>query len=222
MQLQSAIFDMDGTLIDSMPMWMEVGLNVLHAHGIHPEPELANYLSTLTLEQAADYCREQYLPTLTADALLQEIYDQAETFFRNEVQAKPGVCAFLSLLQSKGVKMCVATNTDRYLVDIALRHAGLDSYFQEILTCSEVGQGKKAGSKIYEQALLRLSANKQDTVVFEDALHAIRTAKNAGFRVCAIYDPAAEQEQEEIRNLSDYYVRSFGELISKRNEEIST
>ncbi len=109
--------------------------------------------------------------------------------------------------------MYVATATDRHLAQAALRHAGIDGYFRGIITCQEVGHGKDS-PEIYERAMTRLQSNKRDTVVFEDALHAIETAKAAGFRVCAVYDSYAEAEQDKIRALSDYYIRSFEDMFT--------
>ena len=111
--------------------------------------------------------------------------------------------------------MYIATNTDRDLVEAALKHTRLEGYFRGILTCGEVGVGKKDSPEVYERAMRRLRGNKKDTVIFEDALHAIRTAKAAGFRVCGVYDPSAEDDQEEIKSLSDYYIRSFEEMFEQ-------
>lgn len=109
--------------------------------------------------------------------------------------------------------MYVATATDRHLAEAALKHAGIDGYFRGLITCAEVGEGKDTSPEIYERAMRRLRSTKKDTVVFEDALHAIQTAKSAGFRVCGVYDPSAEAEQAEIAWISDYYIRSFEEMF---------
>ena len=109
--------------------------------------------------------------------------------------------------------MYVATATDRPLAEAALRHAGIDHYFRGLITVAEVGVGKKESAEIYERAMTRLQSNKRDTVVFEDALHAIRTAKAAGFRVAGVYEATAEQDQPEIQRLCDYYIRSYEELV---------
>ena len=108
--------------------------------------------------------------------------------------------------------MYVATATDRPLVEAALRHAGIDGYFRGIITSREAGQTKREGPEIYERAMRRLRSNKKDTVVFEDALHAVQTAKAAGFRVAAVYDPS-EPDQEELRRLADYYITSYEEMF---------
>ena len=212
MRLQSAIFDMDGTLLDSMHMWTNLGADMLREQGIEPAPDLHEKLKVLTLRQGAAYCKEAYGLPQPVDGVVELIESRIRDFYFHEVAAKPGVDKFLSLLKMEGVWMYVATATDRHLTEAALRCAGIDGYFRGILTCAEVGQGKER-PEIYERALRRLRSNKQDTVVFEDALYAIQTAKAAGFRVAGVYDPSAEEDQEAIRSLSDYYIRSFDELF---------
>ena len=213
MRLQSAIFDMDGTLLDSMFIWDDLGPGMLRAQGITPEEGLTEKLKVLTLRQGAAYCKERYALPQSVEEIVSLIEGRVEKFYKEEVQAKPGVEKFLSLLKMEGVWMYVATATDRHLAEAALRHAGIDGYFRGILTCQEVGHGKDS-PEIYERAMTRLKSNKRDTVVFEDALHAIETAKAAGFRVCAVYDLYAEAEQDKIRSLSDYYIRSFEDMFT--------
>ena len=213
MRLQSAIFDMDGTLLDSMPMWQELGPGLLRRFGVEPEADLLEHLKSMTLRQGTAYCRETYHLEATEEELMALLERRVDDFYHNEVRAKPGVAKFLSLLKMEGVWMYVATATDRHLAEAALRHAGIDGYFRGIVTSAEVARGKEESPEIYERAMTRLRSNKKDTVIFEDALHAVRTAKAAGFRVAAVYDPAAEADQAELRQLADYYIRSFDEMF---------
>ena len=216
MRLQSAIFDMDGTLLDSMPIWKDLGSGMLRDMGIDPAPELEEKMKVLSLRDGVAYCKEFYHLPQPLEELIQGIQGKVERFYRGEVQAKPGVQKFLSLLKMEGVWMYVATATDRPLAEAALRHAGIDGYFRGLITVAEAGKGKNESAEIYERAMCRLQSNKKDTVIFEDALHAIQTAKAAGFRVAAVYDAAAEEEQAEIRSLADYYIRSFEEMFEVR------
>ncbi|WP_417044200.1 HAD family hydrolase [Dysosmobacter sp.] len=212
MRLQSAIFDMDGTLLDSMPMWQELGVSLLGRFGVEADAELQERLKPMTLRQGAAYCRETYHLEPTVEELVALLEQRVDHFYHNEVQAKPGVARFLSLLKMEGVWMYVATATDRHLAEAALRHAGINGYFRGLVTSAEVGSGKD-NPEIFERAMRRLRSNKKDTVVFEDSLHAIRTAKAAGFRVAGVYDASSEAQQEEIRSLADYYIRSFDEMF---------
>lgn len=219
MRLQSAIFDMDGTLLDSMHIWREIGPRMLRARGVEPAPDLGERLKPMTARQGAAYCKEAYGLPETVDEVYAQIEDQVKRFYENEVEAKSGVKKLLSLLRMEGVWMYVATATDRHLAEKALQHAGIRDYFRGLVTSAETGAGKDVSPEIYERAMRRLRSNKKDTVIFEDALHAIRTAKTAGFRVAAIYDPSAEEDQEEIRALADYYFRSFEELFEAKSLE---
>ena len=156
MRLQSAIFDMDGTLLDSMPIWRDLGTSVLRGLGIEPEPETDEMLKTLSLRHGIAYCKEHYHLPQTEEELIGRVVDRVADFYQHEVQAKPGVDKFLSLLKMEGVWMYVATATDRPLAEAALRHAGIDHYFRGLITVAEVGVGKKESAEIYERAMRRL------------------------------------------------------------------
>lgn len=211
MRLQSAIFDMDGTLLDSMPMWRSLSSTLVRSHGLIPPPDLDRQISSMDLWDGTAYCKQVCGLPGTVDELVAEIWSQIQDFYQNRARPKPGLLKFLSVLKMQGVWMYVATATDRPLVEAGLRCAGIDSYFRGIVTTREAGQRKADGPEVYERALRRLRSDKKDTVVFEDALHALRTAKEAGFRTAAVYDPT-EPDQEELRRLADYYITSFEEM----------
>lgn len=216
MRLQSAIFDMDGTLLDSMGVWNSLGSDFLREMGYAPEEGLDAKLRVMTLYQAAAYCKNRYRLPQSEKEIVELVDARVDRFYRREVTAKPGAATVLSLLKMEGVWMYIATATDRAQAEAALRRTGLDGYFRGILTCSEVGSGKD-NPEIFEMAMRRLRSGKKDTVVFEDSLHAIRTAKAAGFRVAGVYDPSSEADQEDIRATADYYIRSYEDWFQQQS-----
>ena len=213
MRLQSAIFDMDGTLLDSMPTWRELGPAFLREAGIPATPEQEQMLRTMTDHEVIPYLREVCGLPWSEQEIMDKIIARMEDFYSTAVRPKPGLEKFLSILKMEGVWMYVATATHRRLTEKALKTAGIDHYFRGIVTSAEAGTHKRDSADIYEMAMRRLQSNKRDTVVFEDALHAIRTAKAAGFRVAGVYEATAEQDQPEIQRLCDYYIRSYEELV---------
>lgn len=212
MRLNCAIFDMDGTVLDSMQAWVDAIGHILTRRGITPPADLREITRPMNGMLLVDYLQREFLPGITGREITDEVGAYMEDFYSNRAQAKAGVKNFLSLLKMEGVQCYLATATHRELVRRAIAHAGLEPYFKGIITSGEVGKNKIDSPDIYEWAMKRMGGNKADTVVFEDALFAIRTAKKAGFRVAGVYDPDSEADQEEIRALSDYYITSFEEL----------
>ena len=211
--LTGAIFDFDGTLLDSMFIWDTIGEDYLRTLGKEPHEDLKETFMTLTLEEAAEYYREHYKVTLSVAEIVDSINTMVEGIYRTKVTLKPGVMAYLRLLKESGVKMCVATVTDRYLVEDTLERLGILHYFSEIFTCAEVGYGKDKPI-IYQKALEHLGTVKEETFVFEDSLFALETAKTDGFPTVGVYD-MHESRQEEMKRLADCYVRSFEEPVLK-------
>ena len=205
--VKGAIFDLDGTLVDSMFIWETFGENYLKSLGKEPKENLADTFKTFTLEQSAQYYREHYGITLSVEEIVDDINNMVADIYRTKVGLKSSVNNFLKRLQSEGVKMCVATVTDRPIAEEVLKRLGVREYFSEIFTCSEVGYSKET-PEIYRTALHHLGTEKAETVVFEDAFYALKTAKNDGFKVAAVYDEH-EPKQEEMREISDYYIKGF-------------
>ena len=131
-------------------------------------------------------------------------------FYIKKAPLKAGVKEALEYFAENQVKMCIATATDKDLVEKALIRCGVREYFTEILTCGEVGHGKDE-PVIYEKALEILGTTKENTLVFEDAIHAIGTAKEEGFMVAGVFDES-EVKQEKVVELSDLYLRTFEDI----------
>lgn len=211
MRLDGAIFDLDGTLLDSMYIWDTIGEAYLISLGIQPHENLNETFKTMSLRQAAQYYQSEYNVTLSIEEIMDGVNRMIENYYMHDVKAKDGVRQLLENLKDKGVKMCVATATDLYLAEAALRRNGILDCFSKIFTCTEVGFGKDS-PQIYTQALAHLNTPKQSTVVFEDALYAVKTAKEAGFYVVGVYDKSEAKHSGEIKKRSDMYIQSFEEM----------
>jgi HAD superfamily hydrolase (TIGR01509 family) len=164
----------------------------------------------MSIQQVCEHFCSVYGLALTPDDITAGINGMAEDFYLHRVALKDGAAEALRRLKSRGVKMCVATATDRYLVEAGLRRTGISEYFDRVFTCTETGAGKDKPD-IFLEAIDFLGTDINETVVFEDALYAIRTAKAAGFPVAAFYDEAARTQQDEIKRLADWYFLSFAE-----------
>ena len=205
MRIRGAIFDVDGTLLDSMFIWDTIGETYLLSIGYQPKENLNETFKNMSLHQAARYYQTEYGVTQSIDEIMDGVNAMLERYYRFEAPLKPGAAELLERLRQSGVRLCIATATDRHLVEAALNPGGVLSCFGEIFTCNEVGHGKDEPD-IFEAALRFLGTEKSETVVFDDSLYAIRTAKETGFPVAAVYD-SHEKEQDKVRLLADIYLK---------------
>lgn len=207
MKVECAIFDFDGTLFDSMFIWESIGEIYLHSLGKIAKASLNEDIRTLNLYQSAVYFKEEYDLPLSVDEIMMGINKMIEHFYINDVLPKQGVIGFLDKMKSLKIPMCIASASERYQIEAALNRCKMTHYFDEIFTCSEVGQGKEQ-PVIYRKAMEHFNANRSTTLVFEDALHAIQTAKSDGFVTIAVFDES-ETRQTEMSSLSDCYILDF-------------
>lgn len=210
MKMEAAIFDLDGTLLDSMPIWQGLGENYLLQKKLKPAPGLQDALKTMSLPQAAQHFQSAYGLREDEETIIGEIETLIADLYRYEIPLKAGAAEYLQTLQERNVKMCIATATERNLAESALERLGIRKYFSTILTSSEVKAGKE-DPLIYQRAFEQLGAPFVQTVVFEDALHAIKTAAAAGFRVVGVHDETAAQDRERIKALTEQYIYSFSD-----------
>ncbi len=215
--ITGAIFDLDGTILDSMFIWNEIGYKFLENKNIQAPPGADKEFIKMSLKQAAEYYIAHFDSTATVESIIADINKLVESFYFNEVIKKPGVDEFLELLKNKGVKMCIATATDKYLVEKALERNGLLHYFSEIFTCNGVGAGKDT-PVIYEKALEHLGTDKEATFIFEDALYAIKTASKAGFNIVGINDVSEKENPKIVKNYCDIYINDYSEIYNFINK----
>lgn len=210
MRFKAAVFDMDGTLTDSMPVWDGVWEEFLVRRGLEPDPNITSKYKALTLTEAADYYRVNYGLADTPAEICGSVNALVREGYAN-VGLKPGVSEYLKRLSKRGVRMCVATNTARELVEYLMGRLGITEYFDFILPCAEFGSGKAKPDIFYECAR-RLGAGAGETCVFEDAPHALKTAHDAGFLTAAIWDSSYAGDEALLRSMADKYIFSFDEM----------
>lgn len=209
--IRAAIFDVDGTLLDSMGIWEDAGARYLKGRGIEPEAGLGEILYPMTLEEGAAYLKNQYGLEGEIPEIVEGVLETVKHFYYKEVKLKAGVKELLERMSRKGIPMVIATSSSRDHVEAAFQRLGIDSCFQRIFTCSEVGVGKNS-PLIYQRAARYLQMRAEEICVFEDVLYAIETAKNAGFYTVGVYDRFSEDEQEQIKCKADRYLRNLAEF----------
>lgn len=209
--IQGVIFDLDGTILDSMHIWSDIGLLFLKNKGVEAPEGIEDEFVKMSMVQAAEYYIKNIDPTATVMDIVNEVNSLVQDFYFNEVIKKDGIKEFLEYLKDKGVKMCVATATDKHLVKRALERNDLLEYFTEIFTCGSVGAGKDT-PVIYDVALEHLGTPKENTFIFEDALYAIETANKAGYNIVGINDVSEKADPEEVKKLCNYYINDYSEI----------
>lgn len=209
--IKGAIFDIDGTLLDSMPVWESAGERYLATLRIKAKPDLKEKLDALSLPEGALYMQKEYGLSVSVEDILQGIDQVVKDFYFKEATMKPGVTSLIKMIKKSNVKMILATATDADMAKAALIRNGIWQDFIGMITCEEAGAGKTS-PKIFELARERLQTQKEETWVFEDSLYAIKTATEAGFPVCSIYDAYSEKNTGEIKALSAIYVKDFSEI----------
>lgn len=211
MAIEGAIFDMDGTLTESMHLWIEIGRRYMESLGYEVSSEQTRAMSQMLLEPMADYILEQFHLDKTPEQIIDEINAMTEQGYYHEVLVKPTVKEFLDKLQAMGVKMVVATATDRHLTEACLRRNGLDGYFSAIFTCGEEHCNKRT-SQIYDTARAFLGTGKETTWIFEDTYVSLTGAVQSGCRTMAVHDRWAEKRTEDIKKIATCYVEKMGDI----------
>jgi len=205
MKNKFAIFDMDGTLTDSMGVWNRLVEEYITGLNYSYSSELLERTAHLTVLASAALFVQHYGIPKTPEQVAEEINALMEGHYRTDIPLKPGAQAVLERLRAEGYRMCVASSTSPGLIDICLRRLGVRDCFQFLLSAEDVGAGKDRPD-IYLEAARRLGSAPVETVVFEDVILAARTAKSAGFPLAAVYDEYSKADQGALKELADFYL----------------
>ncbi|MGN0255569.1 MAG: HAD family hydrolase [Chordicoccus sp.] len=208
----AAIFDMDGTLVDSMSMWSDIDREYLEKYGIPMPPDLQKAIDPLTWEECELYFRDVLGIKKEPAEIGREWLDMALQKYEHEVALKPGVKEILAYLKGNGTAIGVASSSSRAMIEGALGAHDILRYFDAIVSCDEAGAGKPDPA-CYLAAAEKLGKKPASCVVFEDLPNGIRAGLRAGMTVIAVDDAYSRPMEEEKKRLADGYIRDFRELI---------
>lgn len=208
------IFDLDGTLIDSMPIWKSTGKKYLETHGFPVPENLHEIIKSQTLYQTAAYFRDVLGVPHEPQEIVEEVISSVVDAYCHTIPLKPFAKEYLEKQRALGVKMCILTASEAKYIQPALKRLDILQYFECILTCTELGEYKEDG-KAYLTAMEKIGGNLAETVVFEDAYYAVKGAKSAGFTVYAMIDDAVRSHEDlhKIQAVADKCFVDYQELL---------
>lgn len=210
--IEAVIFDLDGTLVDSMWMWKDIDIEYLGRHGFAVPAGLEKEIEGMSYTQTAAYFKERFALPYSLEEIKEEWVRMAYDKYKYEVPLKRGALAFLKYLKEHHIPAGIASSNSVDLVKTVLKSHGVEEYFESIHTSCEVPKGKPAPD-IYLLVARELKSDPSRCLVFEDIPNGIRAGKNAGMRVCAVEDAFSKKDEAEKRALADYYIDNFEEIL---------
>lgn len=210
--IEGAVFDLDGTLLDSSWVWEKVDEKFLGDRGFQVPDDYVDEISPLGAERAAVYTIERFGLNEDKDDIVREWIEMAKKEYVTEVVCRPYAKEFLEELHKLNIKMAVATSSDRELFMKTLEREGILKYFQKIVTVDEVERGK-GYPDIYEEAARRIKVNPHKCLVFEDILAGVTGASLGEFNVVAVFDEKSKHNWEKIKSISKYSINDYKELL---------
>ena len=209
---KGAIFDLDGTLLDSMHIWHDVDEEFFRRRNLKVTPEYIEIIKNMHLGAAAVYTKEKYNIQESVEDIVEEWLDLCAQGYLNDVDLKNGVFEYLKTLHDNHIKMAFATASEKQVCEGVLKKHGIIDFFETFAYVSEINIGKTEPD-IYLLAAERMGLKAQDCIVFEDIIEGVRGAKKGNFTVCGVYDKSSAEDEDEIRAIADYYIKSFTELL---------
>lgn len=210
--IKAVIFDLDGTLIDSMNVWAKIDFEYLKEFNIEVPKDLHEEITHLTLTQTANYFKTRFNIKDDVETIIKRWNDMAFYHYSNTIKLKDGVIEYLDYLKSNNIKISLATSNSLTLSEAVLKNNDIYHYFDAITVTEEVKKSKN-NPDVYLLAASKLNVKPENCLVFEDVVQAVKGAKLAGMTVYAIYDEISKDKRDELINNADRYIVNYKELI---------
>lgn len=211
---EAVIFDLDGTLMDSMWVWSKIDVEYLQRFGSEVPEDLHEAIEGMSFVETAKLFQKRFGIPDTIEEIIEEWNQMAFRMYVEEVPMKPGAYNFVKEIRKKGMKTAIATSNSTRLVEAVLKVHGLENAFDAIVTADEVPDGKP-NPQIYLEAAKRIGTEPSKCLVFEDICNGILAGKRAGMEVCAVKDDFSEYQWEKKTALADYWIADYGEVVKK-------
>ena len=211
-QKKLVLFDFDGTIVDSMWAWDELGKNTINERNLPPLRNYDSIIRTMSVPDFSVFLADYYPSLAPAKKLMAEWHEKMLVNYLNKIFLKKGVVSFLNYLRDTNHVIYLASATHFSILSKALDHFEIKSYFDYIVTEEQVGISKR-NPMIYNLCAEKANCPKDKIYLFEDAIHAIETAKGIGINVCAVADASMRNSVDEIKHISDLYVEDFSDLM---------
>lgn len=209
--IKAVLFDLDGTLVDSMWIWRDIDIEYLGRFGLELPETLQSEIEGMSFSETAVYMKERFQIPDSLEEMKETWNQMAWDKYEKEVMPKTGALKFLDYCKAHGIKLGIATSNSTQLVQHVLRARGMTEYFTCIVTGCEVERGKPAPD-IYLEAARRCQVEPEECLVFEDIVPGILAGKAAGMRVCAIEDAYSMHQKEQKIKLADYYINDYEDI----------
>ena len=211
--IEAVIFDLDGSLVDSMWLWRDIDIEYLGRFGISLPEKLQSDIEGMSFSETAVYFKERFQIPDSVEQMKEDWNRMAWDKYTHQVPLKKGAREFVEYCHTNGIKLGIATSNSRELVENVVRVHGLIDYFDSIVTGCEVNKGKPAPD-IYLEAAKRCGADPEKCLVFEDIVPGIMAGRAAGMKVCAVEDAYSMYQDEEKKRLSDYYIKDYFDIVT--------
>ena len=211
-EIKLAIFDLDGTLIDSTSIWADIDRLFFARRHMEIPPTYGMEIAHVGLSKAAEITRTKYLPDEDEEEIIQEWIDLSFEEYRDRVPLKDNARELLELFHENNIPIALATANSKEIYEVCLTRLGILDYFSYVVDVNSCKEGKNS-PEIYDKAVNKFKVKREETIIFEDMLVPIMTAYKAGFNIVAVYDKESTKDEKKCIDNSHLLIHNFQEII---------